>query len=82
MKTKALAILLPLLAVAQSTWAVAPLGVPTGTSVGESLSAVLGVDLAVAAGGALPVGIGGMAAITALSLVIGVQLVKRQRNKK
>jgi len=37
------------------------------------------VPLSVDAGGALPIGIGGMGAVTALSLIIGVQLVRRQR---
>ncbi|RLA43904.1 MAG: hypothetical protein DRR06_10985 [Gammaproteobacteria bacterium] len=53
-----------------------PVGEPLGISVGTELGAVVGT----AFGGALPLGIGGVAAVAALSLVIGVQLVKR--NKK
>lgn len=58
--------------VAQNSLAVQALGRPLGLELGS----VLGGEL----GDALPIGLGGVAALTALSLVIGIQLVKR--NKK
>jgi predicted MFS family arabinose efflux permease len=52
-----------------------------GLALGNSLSAVLGGVLPQALGSALPLGIGGAAGIAALSLIMGVQLIKR-KNKK
>jgi hypothetical protein len=48
-----------------------PVGTPTGFQVG--------VDMITSAGGAVPLGVGGIAAITALSLIIGTQLIKRRK---
>jgi hypothetical protein len=43
---------------------------PLGTQLGIEMGAVLGTPL--------PVGIGGIAVVTAISLIVGVQLVKRR----
>jgi hypothetical protein len=54
-------------------------GISVGAAVGEALGAVVGTELPAALGNALPVGVGGVAAITALSLIVGIQLVKRKK---
>ncbi len=46
-------------------------GVGLGTNVGDPLSLVVG--------SALPLGIGGIAGIAAISLIIGIQLIKRKK---
>lgn len=48
---------------------------------GSVLGSPLGVDLGGQLGQSLPIGIGGIAGITALSLVVGIQLVKRNKKK-
>jgi hypothetical protein len=48
---------------------------------GGELGIGLGEPLGTVAGSALPMGIGGIAGIAALSLIIGAQLIKR-KNKK
>ena len=70
---------LTLLAGAQPALAAVAVGNPVGTAVGDALGSVVGVDLSAAVGGALPIGLGGVAAIAGLSLIIGVQLVKRRQ---
>lgn len=64
-----------LVSVAQPAIAVTRVGVDLGQVVGR----VVGDQLPLALGSALPAGMGGVAGIAALSLVIGVQLVKRRR---
>jgi len=54
-------------------------GISVGTPVGEALSVVVGTQLPTAVGNALPVGIGGVAAITAVSLIVGIHLVRRKK---
>ena len=49
----------------------APLGVEAGQLAGDLVGSVTGT--------ALPLGIGGMAVIAALSLIIGAQLIKRKK---
>jgi hypothetical protein len=56
-----------------------PVGEPLGITVGSELSAVVGTSMPTALGGAMPVGIGGAAAVAAISLIIGVQLLKRNK---
>lgn len=79
MKMRPWAFIPALLCTAAPTMASQPMGITVGTAVGEALGAVVGAELPVAVGNALPVGIGGVAAITALSLVVGIQLVKRKK---
>jgi hypothetical protein len=62
------------------TSAVAVAPALAGFSLGTPLGGVLGVRLPVDLGTALPVGLGGVAAVGAISLILGVQLLKR-RNK-
>jgi len=50
-------------------------GIALGAELGRSLSAILGESL----GGTLPFELGGVAAISALSLIIGAQLIKRKK---
>jgi len=53
----------------------APLGTRLGVDLGEALSSVLPEAL----GAALPGGIGGIAAVAAIALILGAQLVKRRQ---
>lgn len=72
-----------------TTWILAPqaalagveAGRPVGIEVGEILSNTVGTALPEAVGSVLPIGLGGVAAIGAVSLVIGVQLIKRKNQK-
>lgn len=70
------------LAFAVPAFAGVDVGVPTGTSVGSVVGGVVGIEVSTGVGIALPLGIGGMAAIAGLSLIIGVQLARRRRKKK
>lgn len=79
MKIRAWAAIPALLGAASAAMASQPMGIPVGTAVGEALGAVVGTELPAALGNALPVGVGGVAAITALSLIVGIQLVKRKK---
>ncbi len=76
---KSFYVTLALLSVAEQSMAGVITGQRVGTNVGESVGNILGVILSVEAGGAVPLGIGGMAVIAALSLIIGVQLIKRRK---
>lgn len=71
--------LVVLTGLAQPALAVQAVGRPVGTRVGAVLSNVVGIDLPVLVGGALPTSLGGIAAIGALSLVVGIQLIRRRR---
>ncbi|MEQ8263443.1 MAG: hypothetical protein RKE50_07780 [Pseudohaliea sp.] len=53
----------------------APLGTRLGTDLGQALSSVLPEAL----GSALPGGIGGIAGVAAIALILGAQLVKRRQ---
>lgn len=75
-KTIAIATL-ALAATAQPAFAVQPVGTHLANVIGTHLS--LGVHLPPSIGGAMPVGFGGVAAIAAVSLVLGVQLIKRRK---
>jgi hypothetical protein len=55
---------------AQMSLAGRPLGVDLGSELGTQLGSVVGQSL--------PVGLGGIVGITAISLIIGIQLVKRK----
>ena len=61
----------------------APLCVAAPAMASQPLGSRMGVDLGgvvgTAVGNALPFGIGGVAAIAALSLIAGIQLVKRKK---
>jgi hypothetical protein len=70
---------LAILAVTQPALAGQDVGAPVGTTVGRSVGSLVGADLSAAVGAALPTGIGGVAAIAALSLVVGIQLIKRRK---
>ena len=78
-KSKRFYLALGLLSIAQQSMAGVTTGQQTGINVGESVGNILGVILPVEAGGAVPLGIGGMAVIAALSLIIGSQLIKRRK---
>lgn len=52
-----------------------PLGLRLGTDLGQALSSVLPEAL----GSALPGGIGGIAGVAAIALILGAQLVKRRQ---
>lgn len=67
--------------VAPAAFAVLPLGRPLGVDLGESLAAALSFTLPAPLGGALPVGLGGAAALSALGLVVGVQLIRRRQKQ-
>ena len=54
-------------------------GNPLGNPLGRPLGGALGVALPVDLGTALPVGLGGVAAVGAISLILGVQLLKRRK---
>jgi len=71
MKIRAWAFIPAILCVAAPTMASQPLGIAVGS--------VVGTQLPIAVGSALPVGIGGVAAITAVSLIVGIQLVRRKK---
>ncbi len=81
MKMKKLSTGIALLLVTQVTWAGVPAGIPMGQRVGESLSAVVGGVLPQAVGTDLPLGLGGVAGIVAVSLILGAQLIRRNKNK-
>ena len=54
-----------------------PLGTPLGRSLGIGLGAVLGNRL----GSVLPIAGGGLLIVAALSLVLGIYIVRRKRNR-
>ncbi|PTN11053.1 hypothetical protein [Nitrosomonas aestuarii] len=55
------------------------LGTPVGIPVGIQLGQTLGNILPIALGSALPVTIGGVLGIGAVSLAVGIHLVKRKK---
>ncbi len=67
--------LLGLLCVAQHSVAGFTVGTPAGVGAGRVTGDVVGS----VTGGAVPLGLGGIAVIAALSLIIGVQLIKRKK---
>jgi len=50
-----------------------------GVEAGTGLGFPVGDPLGQVAGSALPLGIGGIAGIAAISLIIGIQLIKRKK---
>ncbi|MFI5445558.1 hypothetical protein [Polaromonas sp. UC242_47] len=53
------------------------LGTPLGITLGNALGAVLGLQL----GTALPIAGGGLLAVAAVSLVLGIRMVRRKQNR-
>ena len=72
---------LPALLLASTAMAGQPAGITVSAVVGTPVGNALGAVLAPILGSALPVGLGGAAAITGLGLIIGVQLIKRRGKK-
>lgn len=56
---------------------VVPLGGALGISLGNALGAALGLQL----GSALPIEIGGLLTVAAVSLVLGIRIVRRKQNR-
>lgn len=54
-----------------------PLGLTLGVSLGQALGAVLGVPL----GSALSIANGGLLTVAAVTLLIGIRLVRRKQNR-
>jgi hypothetical protein len=54
------------------------LGVPLGRSLGITLGAVLGIPL----GSVLPIASGGLLTVAAVSLVIGICIVRRKKHRE
>lgn len=54
-----------------------PLGLTLGVSLGQALGAVLGVPL----GSALSIADGGLLSVAAVTLLIGIRLVRRKQNR-
>lgn len=79
MTIKYLAVTTLLVCVAAPAMASQPVGSPLAVDLGGALGTAVGSVLPTAVGGALPVGIGGVAAIAALTLIAGIQLVKRKK---
>jgi predicted MFS family arabinose efflux permease len=67
-------------ALATANVAVAGPTVPLGISLGVSLGTVLGQVLGNPLGAALPIASGGLLTVAALSLVLGIHIVRRKRN--
>lgn len=57
--------------------AVTPLGAPLGITLGNALDAALGLQL----GTALPIAGAGLLTVAAVSLVLGIRIVRRKRNR-
>lgn len=66
---------------ASTVWAGQSLGAPLGAALGTTLGAVLGIPLGAVLGTALPIQIGGVLGVTALSLVVAIQIARRKRNR-
>lgn len=62
---------------ANVTLAGQPLGTVLGVSLGQVLGAVLGLQL----GSALPIANGGLLTVAAVTLLIGIRLVRRKQNR-
>ena len=56
-------------------------GVPAGITVSAVVGTPVGAALSAVLGSALPIGLGGAAAVTGLGLIIGVQLIRRRGRK-
>ncbi|MFZ2388602.1 MAG: hypothetical protein WAW69_12465 [Polaromonas sp.] len=54
-----------------------PLGAPLGITLGNALGAALGLQL----GTALPIAGVGLLTVAAVSLVLGIRIVRRKRNR-
>lgn len=54
-----------------------PLGLTLGVSLGQTLGAVLGLQL----GSALPLANGGLLTVAAVTLLMGIRLVRRKQNR-
>jgi len=54
-----------------------PLGTPLGTTLGLVLGSALGERL----GGVLPIASGGLLLVATLSLIFGIYIVRRKRNR-
>lgn len=54
-----------------------PLGTPLGITLGNALGAALGLQL----GTALPIAEGGLLTVAAVSLVLGIRMVRRKQNR-
>lgn len=54
-----------------------PLGAPLGITLGNALGAALGLQL----GTALPIAGAGLLTVAAASLVLGIRIVRRKRNR-
>jgi predicted MFS family arabinose efflux permease len=54
-----------------------PLGTPLGITLGNALGAALGLQL----GTALPIAGGGLLTVAAVSLVLGIRMVRRKQNR-
>ena len=55
--------------------------VPLGLSLGVSLGRVLGGVLGTPLGTALPIASGGLLTVAAVSLVLGIRIVRRKQNR-
>jgi hypothetical protein len=55
--------------------------VPLGTSLGVSLGGVLGAVLGSPLGSVLPIAGGGLLIVAAVSLVLGIRIVRRKQNR-
>lgn len=56
---------------------VTPLGAPLGITLGNALGAALGLQL----GTALPIAGGGLLTVAAVSLALGIRIVRRKHNR-
>lgn len=56
---------------------VVPLGTPLGIALGDALGTALGLQL----GTALPIAGGGLLTVAAVSLVLGIRMVRRKQNR-
>ncbi len=56
---------------------VVPLGAPLGITLGNALGAALGLQL----GSVLPIASGGLLTVAAVSLVLGIRIVRRKQNR-
>ena len=56
---------------------VAVLGTPLGITLGNALGTALGFQL----GSALPIEVGGLLTVAAVSLLVGIRIVRRKQNQ-
>jgi len=68
-------------ALAMTTLALAGPTVPLGTPLGGTLGIGLGAVLGNALGSILPIASGGLLTVAALSLVLGIYIVRRKRSR-